>query len=147
VGLLRLQSHIGPVGLQITGTTVINATDGSYPQGFPFLIHAGGGKRPSVTGFACLPETTPLLPDSTASPETCIAACGAKYNVFYFANLYGYGNDTCGRFCTCPGTCRETRPVAGEILPTCLSSDLFDVKTTTKMKHTAKVSPGGLVRR
>lgn len=120
------------------------------PQGIPFLIHAGTkSPSPGVTGFACLPETAPLPANSTASAEACIAACGvalAPNNAFYFANLYGTGNDTCGEFCTCAGTCQATRQVAGQTYPVCLASNVFDVKTHLNKKHTSKVPRRGMVR-
>jgi hypothetical protein len=100
----------------------------NYRQGFPFLIHAG------PTGFICLPETAPLPPNSTVSPEACIAACGARLapnNAFYFANLYGKGIDECGKYCTCSRTCRETRDTSGQTMATVTFTNVTTGGVTT----------------
>lgn len=105
--------------------------------------------NPGVAGLACLPETPTLIPGAAASPEACIAACGATLapnNRSYYANLYGTGNDTCGEFCTCASTCHETRMVAGQTYPVCFGSDVFQVKTSTNKQRTSTVHRGGVVR-
>lgn len=137
----------------ISGGSVADGFTGNlWPQGIPFLIHAGeaSSSEPGVTGYACLPETAPLLPGSSAdSPEACIAACGAALapnNAAYFANLYGTGNDTCGTFCTCAGTCQDKRLVAGQTYPVCYAPNVFEATTTTNKKHTGRVLRGGMVR-